>query len=232
MIQFEAAHFNEVCAAEAVRQRIGTLETHRKAALRKFWTRLIVGLVLTTGALVTLLNAGWDLVAWIVGAAFLIGTIIAAISPRQFAFLADSGLWTFKPFGWMISRLNAFPVTQGKGDIGAMKKTIALLNDGWALTVFPEGMRSPTGEMMPVQAGAALIIRRTNVPVVPAYIYGAYEAWPRHRLFPRRGHVKVIYRPAMDMSALGAKEITAELTRVFAEMEAEAKARFGRPVRA
>jgi 1-acyl-sn-glycerol-3-phosphate acyltransferase len=158
--------------------------------------------------------------------------IIAAISPRQFAFLADSGLWTFKPFGWMISRLNAFPVTQGKGDIGAMKKTIALLNDGWALTVFPEGMRSPTGEMMPVQAGAALIIRRTNVPVVPAYIYGAYEAWPRHRLFPRRGHVKVIYRPAMDMSALGAKEITAELTRVFAEMEAEAKARFGRPVRA
>jgi hypothetical protein len=81
MIQFEAAHFNEVCAADAVRERIGTLETDRKAALRKFWTRLSLGLVLSIGALVTLLNAGWEVVAWIVGAAFLIGTIIAAISP-------------------------------------------------------------------------------------------------------------------------------------------------------
>lgn len=160
---------------------------------------------------------------------YLDPAIIAAISPRQFAFLADSGLWTFKPFGWSISRLNAFPVTQGKGDVGAMKKTIALLNDGWALTVFPEGMRTLTGKLMPVQAGAALIIRRTNVPVVPAYIWGGYHVWPKHNLLPRRGPVKVIFRPAMDMSKLGAKEITAELTRVFAEMEAEALERFGVP---
>ncbi|MGC4031708.1 MAG: lysophospholipid acyltransferase family protein [Tepidisphaeraceae bacterium] len=57
--------------------------------------------------------------------------IVAAISPRQFAFLADSYLWGFKPFGWLISRLNAFPVKQGKGDVGAVKQTIGLLNDGW-----------------------------------------------------------------------------------------------------
>ena len=157
--------------------------------------------------------------------------IIAAMPPRQFAFLADSGLWTFKPFGWTITRLNAFPVRQGKGDVGAMKQTIALLNAGWALTVFPEGMRSTTGKMEKVQAGAALIIRRTNVPVVPAYIWGAYEAWPRTQLLPKRGHVKVIYRPALDMSQMGAKEITATLTRVFAEMEAEAFERFGKPGR-
>lgn len=155
--------------------------------------------------------------------------ILAAQLPRKFAYLADSGLWTFKPFGWLISRLNAFPVHQGKGDVGAMKKTINLLNDGWALTVFPEGMRSRTGELMPVQAGAALIIRRTNVPVVPAYIHGAYQAWPRHQLLPKRGHIKVIYRPAMDMSHLGAKEITAELSRIFEEMAAEALERFGPP---
>lgn len=160
---------------------------------------------------------------------YLDPAIIAAICPRQFAFLADSGLWTFKPFGWSISRLNAFPVTQGKGDVGAMKKTISLLNGGWALTVFPEGMRTPTGKLMPVQAGAALIIRRTNVPVVPAYIWGGYHVWPKHKLFPKRGQVKVIFRPAIDMSKLGAKEITAELTRIFAEMEAEAIERFGVP---
>lgn len=81
MIQFEAGHFQEVCAAQAVRERIETLEADRKAALRKFWTRLAIGLVLTVAAVVTLHDAGWELVAWIVGAVFLIGTIIAAISP-------------------------------------------------------------------------------------------------------------------------------------------------------
>ncbi|MDB5324765.1 MAG: plsC [Phycisphaerales bacterium] len=208
---------------------------HRTTAFYKFWKNLCAGVlrvmfdqknyglenIPTEGGVLVVSNH----------VSYLDPAIIAAISPRQFAFLADSGLWTFKPFGWSISRLNAFPVTQGKGDVGAMKKTIALLNDGWALTVFPEGMRTLTGKMMPVQAGAALIIRRTNVPVVPAYIWGGYHVWPKHNLLPRRGHVKVIFRPAMDMSKLGAKEITAELSRVFHEMEAEALERFGPPGR-
>lgn len=81
MIQFEAGHFQEVCAAQAVRERIETLERDRKAALRKFWTRLVIGLVFTIAALVSLHDAGWGVVAWIAAAIFLIGTIIAAISP-------------------------------------------------------------------------------------------------------------------------------------------------------
>ncbi|MGC4031707.1 MAG: lysophospholipid acyltransferase family protein [Tepidisphaeraceae bacterium] len=101
-----------------------------------------------------------------------------------------------------------------------------------ALTVFPEGMRSPTGELMPVQNGAALIIRRTNVPVVPAYIYGAYAAWPKHKLLPKRGKVRVIYRPPLYLNNTPAKEITEILTRTFKEMEAEAKERFGHEDRA
>ena len=162
---------------------------------------------------------------------YLDPAILAAKLPRKFAYLADSGLWTFKPFGWTITRLNAFPVTQGKGDIGAMKQTISLLNDGWALTIFPEGMRSLNGKLSPVQAGAALVIKRTNVPVVPAFIYGAYQAWPKHNLLPRRGKVRVIYRPALDFTGQTSRQITETLSVIFKEMEAEAEARFAEDIK-
>lgn len=164
-------------------------------------------------------------------ASYLDPVIVAGMLPRPFAFLADSYLWGFKPFGWLITRLNAFPVRQGKGDVGAIKQVIGLLNDGWALTIFPEGMRSPTRKMVEVQAGAALVIRKTNVPVVPAYIWGAFDAWSKHELLPRRKPVRVMYRPPMDMTGLSAKQITAKLTEVFGEMEAEAYAKFGEPGR-
>jgi hypothetical protein len=43
--------------------------------------------------------------------------------------------------------------------------------------------------------------------------------------------VRVIYRPPMNLSTTPAKEITAILARTFAEMEAEAEARFGHEAR-
>ncbi|MGN6625402.1 MAG: lysophospholipid acyltransferase family protein [Tepidisphaeraceae bacterium] len=142
---------------------------------------------------------------------------------RPFAFLADAYLFKFKPFGWMIRNLNAFPVGGG-GELGAMRETIRLLKEGWALTIFPEGMRSPDGTLQPVQAGAALVIRRTDVPIVPAVIVGAYAAWPRHRVLPTFGKVRVLFGPPMQLSHLNSKQIVETLTETFIRMRREAEA--------
>ncbi|HYG46966.1 MAG TPA: DUF3137 domain-containing protein [Allosphingosinicella sp.] len=85
MIQLTSADFTTLCAAGTVRERIGALEGERKAAVRKFWLRGSVGLLLTIAALVTLLNAGWEVVAFLVFAAFLVGTFIAAAAPLMAA---------------------------------------------------------------------------------------------------------------------------------------------------
>ncbi|HEX8667082.1 MAG TPA: DUF3137 domain-containing protein [Allosphingosinicella sp.] len=81
MIEFTADDFEQLCAGEVVRERIGTIEAERKAAVRKFWIRGAVGLALSVAALLTLLGSGWEVVAIIVFLVFLIGTIVAAISP-------------------------------------------------------------------------------------------------------------------------------------------------------
>jgi hypothetical protein len=81
MIEFTADDFEQLCAGDLVRERIGTIEAERKAAVRKFWFRGLLGLGLSVAALVTLLSSGWEVVAFIAFAVFLIGTIVVSISP-------------------------------------------------------------------------------------------------------------------------------------------------------
>ncbi|HEU0133937.1 MAG TPA: hypothetical protein VFR28_03870, partial [Allosphingosinicella sp.] len=81
MIELTTRDFQALCADGNVSERIGAIEDERKAAVRKLWLRGSIGLALAVGALVTLLNAGWEVVAIVVFLAFLIGTFIAAAGP-------------------------------------------------------------------------------------------------------------------------------------------------------
>lgn len=127
---------------------------------------------------------------------------------RPAAFLAKSELFDFAPFGWAIRRLNAFPVRQGSGDVAAMKESIRLLQAGWLLTVFPEGSRTPDGRLKPAQKGAGLMVKRAQVPVVPAVVDGAWDAWPPGgSAIPKFKPVRVLYGEPADLSHMKADDI-------------------------
>lgn len=111
--------------------------------------------------------------------------VSAAIRHRHTDFLARDGLFKFKPFGWLISTLHSSPIKQGAGDSGAMKATIAKLNEGKMLLVFPEGSRTPDGDMHEFQRGIAVLLKRVDCAVVPVGISGAFHAWPRTRKLPK-----------------------------------------------
>jgi hypothetical protein len=81
MIQLTDGDFQTLCAAGAVRERIGVVEGERRDAVRQFWLRGSVGLALSVAALATLLGAGWTFVAFLVFAVFLVGTFVAAAGP-------------------------------------------------------------------------------------------------------------------------------------------------------
>ncbi|MGJ8635842.1 MAG: lysophospholipid acyltransferase family protein [Phycisphaerales bacterium] len=107
------------------------------------------------------------------------------LSTRDTDFLARGGLFKFKPFAWIISTLNATPIKQGAGDSGAMKETIKRLNEGKAMVVFPEGSRTPDGELKPFARGISVLIKRADCVVVPVGIAGVFDVWPRHKKLPR-----------------------------------------------
>ena len=144
---------------------------------------------------------------------FLDPILIALHLDRPMSFMARHGLFTNPHFGWLIRQYNAFPIRQGEGDVGAVRETIRRLQEGHMLNIFPEGARTDTGELQPIQPGAALVIRKAAVPVVPVAIEGSYAAWPRGRKLPRSHPIRVMYgkplthlheqRPAQIVQTIG-----------------------------
>ena len=66
-----------------------------------------------------------------------------------------------------------------------LQKTLALLDEGRAVLVFPEGERTHDGELEPFKAGISLLVKKVKAPIVPVGIAGAFDAWPRGRNRPR-----------------------------------------------
>ena len=89
---------------------------------------------------------------------------------RRLYFMAKIELFKNKFAGAVIRALGAFPVDRGAGDGKAIKTGEDIIREGNAMTIFIEGGRSKTGELMRPRSGCALLVQQMQVPVVPACI--------------------------------------------------------------
>jgi 1-acyl-sn-glycerol-3-phosphate acyltransferase len=98
--------------------------------------------------------------------------LCAALSQQQPHFMAKKELFRIPVFGQLIRALGAYPVDRGGADVGAIRRTIHMLENGVTVGMFPQGHRY-NGEdprKTPVKSGAAMIALRAGVPVLPVYI--------------------------------------------------------------
>lgn len=127
---------------------------------------------------------------------------------RAIFFLAKKSLLDMPILGWLLPKLNVIPVNLEGGDRSALKALIRVLSAGECALVFPEGTRTPDGNLQPAEPGLGLVIAKTRAPVVPMRIFGAYDAWPIHgkiRLGPKITIVvgEPIYFSDVDLSGHG-----------------------------
>ena len=162
---------------------------------------------------------------------FLDPAVLGVQLRRKASFLAKSELFENPIFGWGIRRCNAFPVRQGEGDVGAVKETIRRLQEGHMLTVFPEGGRSPDGELQPILNGASLVVRKAQVPIVPVIIEGSFKAWSKDMKIWQRHPIRVMFGKPAVVHHLKAKEITAFIDQQFHELLAELRAKIAQEKR-
>lgn len=130
--------------------------------------------------------------------------LVAISVKREMAFFAKSELFRIPVLGFLISRLNAFPVERGKGDRAALKKSVEVLKEGNMLLIFPEGSRNRSGTLKELQQGAGFMAVKSGAKVVPAAIKGNYD---------RNKGVTMVFGKPIDTAALVAegrnrKEIT------------------------
>ena len=128
--------------------------------------------------------------------------LVGCALPRGIHFLARKSLFDIPLLGWIIRKLNAVPVDRDGGGGTGLKAILDRLSAGEGILLFPEGTRSPDGKVKPARAGIGLTVIKSNAPVVPVCVVGAFEAWGRHHAWPRPGRVVVIYGSPMDFAAL------------------------------
>jgi len=104
---------------------------------------------------------------------------VAIGSRRRLRFMAKDELFNHKLFGALINSLGAFPVRRGDADTESIRTTIALLEEGEAVLIFPEGTRGDGEHIQELSRGVAMLAKRTNVPVVPVGIVGTNIIMPR-----------------------------------------------------
>jgi 1-acyl-sn-glycerol-3-phosphate acyltransferase len=124
---------------------------------------------------------------------FLDPPLVGSVSDRAVYFLARRTLLDGWFFGWILPKLNVIQVdSEGGKDRTALKALIRILRAGQGTLVFPEGQRTPHGNLQPPQPGLGLVIAKTLAPVVPMRVFGAYEAWPIHKKWPRPGRITIV----------------------------------------
>lgn len=121
--------------------------------------------------------------------------------------------------------------------VPAMRAGAFGLKHGRVLMLYPEGERTNTGDLTVFRKGAAILSIDTQAPIVPIAINGFYEAWPRHKKYPKFGNLqmtigkRILPPPASEASEAAYERLTSELKSAVSAMFEELRRERGETVR-
>lgn len=119
------------------------------------------------------------------------------------------------PFRRMMARHHNVIIMDLEKNLHRSIQQIAqVLRSGKKLIIFPEGTRSHNGDLTEFKTTFAILSKELQVPVYPVAVSGAFQAWPRHKKWPKWGSlIKINYLPPIIPADMDEKQIT-EKTRM------------------
>src|SRR5215204_5752614 len=121
---------------------------------------------------------------------FLDPFVIGCCLPRPTYFVAKQELFKNPLIGWFLNCMGAFPVRRGQSDEQSVETSLALLDRGQAVVIFPEGTRIRAGSLAKPKRGVGRLALQSGAPVVPIAITGSERARNGWRIKPVRVHVR------------------------------------------
>ena len=89
--------------------------------------------------------------------------------------------------------MNVLPLDRTDNFLQGVRIAQEALSNGYALLIYPEGTRSITGELQEFRSGLGLLSYEAQVPIIPVYIKGSYQALPKGQNFPRPSSISVSF---------------------------------------
>jgi 1-acyl-sn-glycerol-3-phosphate acyltransferase len=117
----------------------------------------------------------------------IVGAWLTPRLGRRIHWLGKREMFDWPLVGWMARNGGIVPVDRSTADTEAFRLAQRVLQAGEVLMVFPEGTRSPTGELQRPKDGMALLALRTGATIVPIGVSNTDRVWPKDRAVPRIG---------------------------------------------
>ncbi|HWS86158.1 MAG TPA: AMP-binding protein [Pyrinomonadaceae bacterium] len=84
---------------------------------------------------------------------------------------------------YMNNFTNIVPIERSGSLRQSLRHARSFLERGYSALIFPEGTRSMTGQMAEFKSGFAYLALNTRTGILPAYLWGTYEAFPKGSTF-------------------------------------------------
>ncbi len=141
---------------------------------------------------------------------------VGSAIPYPIFYFAKEELFQVPVLGWLIRRVNAFPVRRTEHDVGALKTAIRVLENGGGLMLFPEGgRRVDPRRQWKAKSGVGMLACKTGARVVPVGIKNADRFMRLARLEVRFG--KPVF-PPQSSTPEDYQKVTDEVIRRIKEL--------------
>jgi len=114
----------------------------------------------------------------------------------------------------VLALFHVFPLPVRSGFRKSFEFAGELVDRGWSVLIFPEGIMTRDGSMAPFRAGIGLLVTRLRIPVVPVHLDGLYELREANKHWAAPGHIRItVGAPVTFPETAQPEEITRELER-------------------
>lgn len=124
--------------------------------------------------------------------------------PKNFRWIAKKELFAIPLFGKAITVAGYIPIDRSnrRAAMQSLQTASDRIRAGASVVIFPEGTRSPTGQMGEFKSGGFLLALKAEQPVVPVLIKGIFQILPTHTFLLRPGRVQVYIGQPMATQGL------------------------------
>lgn len=141
--------------------------------------------------------------------------------PWEMKWLSKAEMFRVPVIGWMMQLAGDVPVQRGFGPsaIEAMRICRERLANRVSVMIFPEGTRSPRGDLLPFKDGAFRLAVEAGVPILPLAVAGTRTALPKTGFVMRAARAEVRILPVVETDGLTVDDVPALRDRVRAMID-------------
>ena len=144
-------------------------------------------------------QSGWETLA------------LQEIFPPQ-VYVAKRELFKIPFFGWGLKLVKTIGIDRSnsrEANKQLMEQGMARKNEGYWITIFPEGTRLPPGEKGRYKLGGARMAKMFEMDIVPVSLNSG-EFWPKNAFLKHPGTITVVINPVIPHSSGSEAELMAE----------------------